>query len=141
MSHGTIGNLLGFGFGLVEDPRKIAIVKLLIEKTKEGKARWAKQRSAITASLPGLEVNFVTQLTILGGEQWQLFTVRDTQGNELIRITPSIPSFLLPPPPASVPVPTETTTTLADVVNDLFTTVNRSAGDELDRAISTIKNL
>lgn len=139
MSELNLAYLAGLGFG--DDPRKVALVKLLIEKTRQAKIRWAKQRSAITASLPGFEVNFVTQPSLLGSESWQLFTVRDTRGNELLRTTPSYLPFLLPSSPVqTTPVPTGEPT-VEQVVDELFATVNRSAGDDLDRAISTIKNL
>jgi hypothetical protein len=132
MSNINLGLLMGFP----DDPRKIALVKLLCEKTQQGKVRWAKQRSAITANLPGFEVNFVTQTTLVGSEAWQLFIVRDTHGNELVRATPPSPFFPMPSSPVQTSVPT-----VSQAVDELFATVNRSAGDDLDRAISTIKNL
>jgi len=135
MSNVNLASLMGL-FG--EDLRKVALVKLLTEKTKQGKARWGKQRSAITANLPGgFEVNFVTQPTLVGGETWQLFTVRDAHGNELVRATP-LPLAFLSPTPA---VPITESSTLNQAVDELFATVNRSASDDLDRAIATIKNL
>jgi hypothetical protein len=121
-----------------EDPRKIELVKVLTEKTREGKASWVKERNAITATFSGLEVNFVTQPTIIRPEAWQLFTVRDKKGSELIRVTPPPLAFFTPP--STVKVPTETAN-LAQAVDELFATVNRSAGDDLDHAISTIRNL
>jgi hypothetical protein len=139
MSEFNVAYLAGLGFG--DDPRRVALVKLLTDKTKQGKIRWAKQRSAITASLPGFEVNFVTQPSLIGSETWQLFTVRDTQGNELLRTSPAPLPFLLP----SSPLPTipvlSGELTVEQAVGELFAAVNRSAGDDLDRAISTIKNL
>lgn len=128
---------LAFLAGLGEDPRKVAFVKELTGKTKEGKVRWATQQNAVTAKLPrGLEVNFVTQSSLVGGKYWQLFTLRDSTGNELIRIAPpALLPFLKPSTIATEAPP------LAQAVDDLFATVNRSADDDLDQAISTIKNL
>lgn|SRR5690348_4709653 len=133
----TLNNLAAWGqFG--EDPRKIALVKELTEKTKQGKVHWVNRHNAVTATLAGgLEVNFVTSPRLGGGIYWQLFTIRDSRGNELIKTSPS---SLLPflHPTAPIPGGAES---LEQAVGELFSEVNRSASDDLDRAISTIKNL
>lgn len=131
-------NLAAFA-GLGEDPRKIALVKELTEKTKQGKIRWITKQNAITTTLPrGLEVNFVTQARLAGGKYWQLFTLRDAGGNELIRTAPPpLLPFLMSPSP---PLATEPSS-LDQAVDLLFATVTKSASDDLDQAISTIKNL
>lgn len=131
-------NLAAFA-GLGEDPRKIALVKELTEKTKQGKIRWVTKQNAITTTLPrGLEVHFVTQASLVGGKYWQLFTLRDAGGNELIKTSPpALLPFLLSP---TSPVATGPSS-LDQAVDELFAAVNRSASDDLDQAISTIKNL
>ncbi len=131
-------NLAAF-VGLGEDPRKIALVKELTEKTKQGKIRWITKQNAVTATLlRGLEVNFVTQIRLAGGKYWQLFTLRDAQGNELIRTAPpALLPFLMSP---GLPVATEPSS-LDQAVDVLFATVNESASDVLDQALSSIKNL
>lgn len=124
--------------GLDEDPRKIALVKELAEKTNQGKVRWVTKQNAMTATLPrGLEINFVTQPGIVGGKSWQLFTLRDAAGNELIKTAPSgYLSLLLSPSTGKIEH-----SPLEQAVDLLFATVNKSASDDLDQAISTIKNL
>jgi hypothetical protein len=130
-------NLAAFA-GLGEDPRKIALVKELTEKTKRGKIRWVTKQNAVTAALPrGLEVNFVTQASLTGGKYWQLFTLRDAEGNELVRTAPGV---LLPFLTSPVPVAVEPSS-LDQAVDELFSTVNRSASDDLDQALSAIKSL
>lgn len=129
-------NLAWAGFG--EDPRKMAFVKELTEKTRQGKVHWVTRHNAVTATVPGgLEVNFVTSPSLTGGIYWQLFTLRDSRGNELIKTSPSP---LLPFLPSAMPVPGGATS-LEQAVSELFAEVNKSASDDLDRAISTIKNL
>ena len=130
-------NLAAFA-GLGEDPRKTALVKELTEKTKQGKIRWIAKQNAITTTLPrGLEVNFVTQASLAGGKYWQLFTLRDERGNELIKTSPStLLPFLLSPSPVAIEH-----SSLEQAVDVLFATVNKSASDDLDQAISAIKNL
>lgn len=136
MSNPNLAAILGL---LGEDPRKVSLVKELTEKTKQGKVRWVKQRNAFTANLSGtLEVNLVTQPSLLGGDSWLLFTVRDPKGTELVRVVPPKPAFLLPSAPASIPGGEPD---LPHAVDDLLAAVSRSAGDDLDRAISTVKNL
>ena len=128
-------NLAFFGES-AEDPLRVALVKELTEKTKQGKVRWVNKQNAITATLPGgLEVNFVVQSSLLGSNSWQLFTLRDFGGNELIRATPSRTFPFITPPPAPIP------TSLEQAIDELWATVRGSASADLDRAISTIKNL
>jgi len=125
---------------ILEDPRKIALVNLLTEKTKEGKVPWVKKRNAVTSNLQGsLEVNFVMQASLFGARpSWQLFTVRDARGNELLRVAPApISIFALTNP---LPVPGEGPS-LTQAVDHLFEAVSSFTGDDLDGAISTIKNL
>lgn len=125
---------LGSLLGLPDDPREIELVRSLLEKTNQGKIPWARRGNAITATIPnGLEMNFVLSLSLLGSfTNWELFTVRDRQGNQLLRITNS---GLIPILGVAAASPLVTAT------NELFRAVHGAAGDELDRAISAIKKL
>jgi hypothetical protein len=124
-------------FGLLgqfDDPREVELVRSLIEKTRQGKIPWTKQANALTATIPnGLQINFVLgPLTILAAyPNWQLLTVRDKAGNELLKVTNgSIASIL-----------NASTGVLLTVADELFKIVNGAASDDLDRAINTIKKL
>jgi hypothetical protein len=121
--------------GMSDDPRKVELVQSLIEKTRQGKIPWVKQASALTASIPsGVQVNFVlSPLTFLKPFSWQLLTIRDRGGNELVRVSndPNMISVLAG----------KAVSPLVAVADELYSLVNTAAGDDLDRAINTIKNL
>ena len=131
--------------GLPEDPRQVELVKGLLAKTQQGKIGWVKQGMAFTASLPnGIVVNFVLAAAI-GGMNWQLFTVRDKKGNELVRVD-SWGAFAIVAGPTKVAGPARvagpaTISPLLAATDELFATVRGATGDVLDRAIESLKNL
>jgi hypothetical protein len=72
----------------VQDPR-LEFVSWLQLRTEEGNARWNRQKNVIEMNLAGsTQMEFVTYQNTNGVEAWELFTVRDSQGRELIRATP-----------------------------------------------------
>lgn len=72
----------------VEDPR-LEFVKWLQLRTERGEARWNRERNVIETNLAGsTQVEFVTYQDSYGAEAWELFTVCDSQGRQLIRATP-----------------------------------------------------
>jgi hypothetical protein len=121
-------------FGLSEDPRQVELVNGLLEKTRQGKISWSKQGTAITATLPnGIAANFVLAPNLYTwATSWQLFTVRDIQGNELIRVNSS---------GISVASAMGGGSPLIVATNELFKAVHGFAGDDLDRAIDSLKKL
>jgi len=128
----TRPNTLVFGS---DDPREVELVHSLVEKTRQGKVPWVKQANALTATIPlGLQVNFVlSPLSFLtANPSWQLLTVRDASGNELIRINNG---------PMIVFLAGAARSALIQAADELFTLVSSAAGDDLDRAINTIKKL
>jgi len=118
--------------GKPEDSREIELVVSLAEKTKQGKIRWVKALNAMTANLVGaLEVNLVTQSPLAGGLSWKLLTVRDALGNELVRVNPPSLSAMY-----GTAVPP-----LIEAVDELFDAIQKNHDDELEKVISSIKNL
>jgi hypothetical protein len=121
-------------FGLSDDPREVELIKSLVEKTRQGKIPWVKQANAVTATIPnGLQINFVQSplaFIAIFSAGWQLLTVRDRSGNELVKV-PNAPT--LGNVAARGP--------LLEAADELFKLVNSAAGDDLDRAIKTIKDL
>ena len=123
-----------------DDPREIELTASLVEKTRQGKINWVKQRNAITATVPGgMELNFVTQQNLQGNLFWQLFTVRDGRGNELLRANPI--GAVLAFSKIGGKVPVSDISPLLTAVNELFEAVSKSADDDLEKAIHSIKNL
>jgi hypothetical protein len=117
-----------------DDPREVELVRNLLDKTREGKIRWIRQGSAFTASVAnGLQVHFVLGSVIFGARQdWQLFTVRDAQGAELIKFSS---------PPLFAVVTANTTNPLLTAINDLYRAVRDIVGDSLERAIDAVRRL
>ncbi len=116
---------------LAEDPRELALILGLVAKTREGKIRWFKQGSAITAMVPGgLNLNFVLSTNFFTtSSEWQLFTVRDARNNELVRVG-NTPTFLSP-----------LRGNVGAAVDELFQSVLALFRDDLDSAIDSVKNL
>jgi len=116
-----------------DDPRQVELVKGLLEKTQQGKIGWVKQGTAVTTSLPnGIAVNFVLATALLS-DSWQLFTVRDKQGNELVRVdSPGVFAII---------AGSAITSPLLAATNELFTAVHGPKIDDLDRAIESVKKL
>jgi hypothetical protein len=122
---------------LSDDPRKVELIRSLVEKTRQGRIPWIKQANAITATIPnGFQINFVLGLaSILSPyKTWELLTVRDKSGSELVRVNNSTMISVLAGQAGSGGPQIA-------AANELFDLVNRATGDDLDRAINTIKNL
>ena|ERR1700735_1869708 len=130
MSTASIASLLG----LPDDPRKTEFVLSLLAKTREGKVSWIKKGNAFTAAIPnGVIVNFILGASMFGlTPSWQLFTVRDKAGNELIQV--NSPGFI------SI-VSSTATGPLLEATNQLFTSVSGISGDELQEAIESLRKL
>jgi len=115
-----------------EESRELALVLGLLAKTREGKIRWFKEGSAITAVVPGgLNVNFVLSTNVFStsSADWQLFTVRGSGKSELVRVA-NTPVFLSP-----------VRGSIGAAVDELFQSVLSFFRDDLDRAIDSLKNL
>jgi hypothetical protein len=127
--------IINLMLGLTDEPRKVALIQSLVEKTRQGKIPWVKQASALTATLPGgYQINFVMSpmMTILTqSSTWQLLTVRDRIGSELVRVSNE----------NTISVAMGAGSALVAAASELFKLVNSGSDDDLDRAINTIKNL
>src|SRR5712692_5808234 len=122
-------------FGQFDDPREVELIRSLVEKTRQGKVPLVKQANALTATIPlGFQVNFVLAPLsfITANPSWQLLTVRDASGSELVRVSNTSMVAVLAGSAKSA---------LLGAADELFTVVSGAAGDDLDRAINTIKKL
>lgn len=121
--------------GLPDDPRKIEFVRSLLAKTNEGKVTWLKKGNALTATIPdGITINFVVGPGTFGlPASWELFTVRDKAGNELIQVK-GLDFFSI--------ISNKATDPLVQATSELFNGVSGGiSGDELQRAIESLKKL
>lgn len=122
-------------FAQPDDPRQVQLIESLVEKTRQGKIPWVKQANAFTAMIPGgFQINFVLgPMSIIASfADWQLLTVRDRSGSELVKVSNSSFAILLTGAVKS---------SLVQAADELFRLVNGAAGDDLDQAINTIKRL
>jgi hypothetical protein len=123
--------------GLPDDPREVELIQSILEKTRQGKIPWVKQGNAFTATIPnGFQTNFVLSSLSFAGlspSTWELFTIRDSKGNELVRVGNTGIASILAGSGALSP--------LATAANELFKAVFGAVGDDLDRAINAIKRL
>jgi hypothetical protein len=126
-----IGRLIG----LPDDSREVELINSLVEKTRQGKIPWIKQTGALTARIPsGFEINFVLSMITIFTKHpnWELLTVRDRSGNELVRVN-NVSGFAALSGGVKGP--------LVEAADELFKLVDDASGDDLERAINAIKNL
>jgi len=128
----TIKPLYGEPVALPDDLRKVEFVRSLLEKTKEGKVSWTKKGNAFTTTVPnGVAVNFIMGTGPSRGS-WELFTVRDRTGNEILQVTGlDFESMTV----------NLTRDSLQEATNQLFAVVASISNDELERAIDSLKKL
>src|SRR5579863_3884731 len=71
-----------------DDPRQVQFVKKITEKTRQGKIPWSRALNSFSVDIPfGLSMNFVVQASVFGLQPaWELFVVRDSNGNEILRV-------------------------------------------------------
>lgn len=108
-----------------------------LEKDKldaAAKVYWIKKGNAFTATIPsGVAINFVLGTGAFGiAPGWDLFTVRDKAGDELIQVKAF--DFL-------AVISNRASSPLMEATNQLFEVVARISGDELERAIESLKKL
>jgi hypothetical protein len=119
-----------------DDPREVELILNLSLKTRQGKIPWVKQANAITANIPGgFQINFVVSTTLTFIPQslnWELLTVRDKSGSELVRVNGGNVISVITGGARSE---------LIAAADELFKAANGVTGEGLDRAINTIKNL
>ncbi len=131
-----------YGVSAEDVSKQTLLVRTITQKTREGKIVWTNTKTALSAVGPaGLEFNFVVARSgprILRGssDQWQLFTVRDGNGEELLKIENSdvgipIPTLLSGAHPDSV----------EKAVDELFGTLQSAKNNHIADAISKIERL
>jgi len=118
-----------------DDPRHIELVAKIAQKTRLKKISWRRTGTGVTASIPGgLEFSFVLSVNFFApfgiAANWQLFTVRQASGQELLKIEnlSGVPALLGPTP-------------LQSAVTNLFEAVRGSASDDLDSAINAVDRM
>ena len=71
-----------------QDFSSLDFIRWLAEKTAQAYLVWERRPNLISAALPErVLAQFVTSVTDEGNQAWRLFTIRDTNGEELYRMT------------------------------------------------------
>ena len=124
--------------GLLTDayhPRHVDLVKKLAEKTRAKKISWKASDTGLSAIVSGkLEINFVRSnypgiATLLWKSPWALFTIRDMKGNQILRVDNTV-GLSPTEPPVQVSV--------RDAVKELYTAIEQSLAEEIDKAIAVV---
>ncbi len=122
-------------------PRHVELVKKLTEKTHAKKVSWKASDTRLSATVSGkLEIGFVRSnypaiARLLWKSEWALFTIRDTKGNQILRID----NTAFPPPMEPLTSPVQFS--VRDAVNDLYTAIEQSLSEEIDKAIEVIDRI
>jgi hypothetical protein len=133
-------------FSVSEDPKQIALIENIIDKTKSGKITWEKTTSTLVANVPGMQLSFVvasspaTYLSVLGGGSgyWELFSIRNQQGSEIMKVEQPIVNYWAATPPPAPPPRSK----LLQAVDTLYSIAyTKGQVSEIDKAIHVIKNL
>ncbi len=127
------------------DPRYIKLVKTITAKTREGRLEWQRTGTGTIASAAaGLEFNFVFGpgsglADLISGRWWALFTIRDRDGNEILKVTQERSAVVPGPLPQALLGGSESP--LKDAVTELFGAVQQAARDKLDDIIDAIDQI
>lgn len=137
-------------FMIYEDPKEIELVQNITEKTRSGRIVWQRSSpSSLVATVPGMQISFVRSgsfspfSTLLGGPGWEVFSIRNLQGNEIVKLQqPSTIIFSVAPASGSAfpPVPPPRTK-LQQAVDELYSVADTKGEGDIDKAIKVVKNL
>jgi hypothetical protein len=113
--------------------RKIALVKKITEKTREGKIAWQKATNGFAAYIPGkLKLVFIeAPFSILSTPRWVVFVVRDDADNEILKVDNST---------TALPAP-KSTEAREDKTNALLAGLIALGGDPVVNAVTDLHNL
>jgi hypothetical protein len=133
-----MSNIASLLFG---DPKKRELIRKIRAKTEARKVLWRKTPSAYTATAGSLLMSFVVNPGLFMSETWEVFTVKDMQGKEIIKVTNRPTAFLpgtpIPAPPTVPPGVSQ----LIEEANQLFTVVTQEGKGDVENAIDVIDNL
>jgi len=113
-----------------QDPRAVAIVQKLIDRTKDGRVKWTRTPTTYETDLQdGTTVAFVAAPShlIALAPNWDQFSIRKKDGQQIIKIENSL-SFLV----AISTDPMRTT------LNELFALVTQKGKDDLDAILGEL---
>lgn len=114
------------------DPKFIDLINKITEKTRANKIRWQVTQTGVSATVSGkIQLGFVRSRGLLG-DSWSLFTIRDENGNEILRVDNIL--SLATVIGADIPP-------LEKAANALYTAIAQSGRAELEKVIELIDKI
>jgi hypothetical protein len=145
MSSNSINRLLKYaGY---DDPKEVALVENITEKTKSGKIVWEKTPSSLIATVPGMQISFVRAApsawsSLMGSTgSWDMFSIRSQNGAEIMKVEQPPTTWLIAPPPGTAESTPPPRGKLAQAVDALYEIADTRGSCDIDKAINVIKNL
>ena len=127
------------------DPKHVELVKKIAEKTRRQKILWNKTSTGMNAYVTGkLEIGFVRELSLIGGSEWKLFTIRGTQGNEILKIHNKrmlTLGQLVSGRVADMQNPFLAGDPLTNAISELYQIVEETSKGEVEKVIDVIDNI
>ena len=120
------------------DPKKVSLVRKVIDKTNQGKILWQRSSTDFSASVGNsLSMNFIYSSGLLV-DQWKQFTVRDDRGQEILEV-PNLGSGAYRGAIAALSgravCPRDA---LEEAVDELFDVVSKHRSKDLEKAIQIL---
>jgi hypothetical protein len=126
-----------------EDPKEVELVEKIAEKTRTGKIVWERTPSSLVATAPGMQMSFVRSSVansfarlIVGGGEWEIFSIRSQQGAEILKVEQS-PTDIIANPISSAPERSK----LLEAVDALYSVAASRGQGDIDKALNVINNL
>jgi len=114
-----------------DDPKYLDLVEKITEKTRANKIQWKMTETGVSATVSGkIELGFVRSRGWLASRTgWALFTIRDENGNEILRVESVSPKALAPPSPTR------------NAVEELYAAIEQVGRREVEKVIELIDRI
>jgi hypothetical protein len=114
--------------------KKVALVKKITEKTREGKIVWQKAANGFAAYIPGkLKLVFIeAPFSLISTPRWVVFVVRDDADNEILKVDNNT---------TALPASKSTAGVRDDKTSALLAGLMALSGDPVVTAVTDLHNL
>jgi hypothetical protein len=117
--------------------KPVALIEKITEKTRQGRIVWQVTETGMSCSIDNrMEISFVRVPRALpGGSGWDLFTVREATGTEILRVE------RFRSRPALPPVPGTAEEAILAAADRLYEEIMAAKGSRVDKAIEIIDSV
>ena len=120
-----------------DDPKYLDLIEKITQKTLANKISWTMTQTGVSANVSGkIELGFVRgRGGIFATRSWALFTIRDANGNEILRVEsgPRTPIEILAGGVPDRP--------LMKAVDTLYAAIEQLGGAEVEKIIELIDKI